>query len=307
MSSRLDNRVAFISGGATGLGRRYAEYLSLMGAKVIINDIAKNTDGEYEAALTAEQINSHNIVSVSDYADITDREAVEQSLESYIKRFGKIDIFIHNAGVYNAKPLEESTYGEWDKVIGVHLTGAYNILKILLPVMKARNYGRIILVSSSIGMFGAPYNIGYAAAKMGIWGMAKGIDAEYSKYGIYCNVISPIAGSGKSSPDFIKKMSADFDVSHILPFVAFLSSDLCQDGGRVYTCGGGYHANIELYESEGILLKNDSIQKKCIVGNQSSIDVIHSVLHEIQNMDNPSGIFNFKQAAKKLFKKIKEV
>ncbi len=284
----------FISGAGTGLGRAYAEHLVSQGACVIINDIAMDSNGNYASVTAADEIQKAGGNAVADHTDITDRVAIRQALNQYIDKFGKIDICIHNAGATHFEAFDQLSDETWDKTLDVHLNAANNILKPIITVMKNNGYGRILLISSSVGMFGTARSAPYAAAKMAIWGLVKSLHVEFSSQGIFVNAISPIAKSSHNNPLFIEKMDIDFDPNYIAPFVSYLCSRLCLSSGNVFVCGGGYFALSELYESEGIYLDKTSI----------SLENISNAFKQICDMKNAIGIFSFEQAAKKLLKKI---
>lgn len=182
---RLKDQVAIVTGGAKGIGAGICKLFCQEGAKVIIWDPLD------QGQETANNLSDQGSTIVFRKTDITDREDIKLATRDVIQRFGRIDILINNAGIIRDRTLLNMTDEDWDMVLNVNLTGAFNTTKAVLPFMKEQGYGRIVSASSINGILGAFGQTNYAASKAGIIGFTKALSKEVGKYGITANVIAP--------------------------------------------------------------------------------------------------------------------
>ena len=173
---RFKDKVAIVTGGARGIGRAIAERLASEGAKVAIWDVI-------EAKPVAN--------GIFQKVDITDSEAVNNAVREVVDSWGKIDILVNNAGITRDKLLLRMTEGDWDAVINVNLKGTYIVTRTVLPVMIKNRYGRIVNISSVIGIMGNVGQSNYAASKAGIIGFTKSVAKEVAKRNITVNAVAP--------------------------------------------------------------------------------------------------------------------
>ena len=173
---RFKDKVAIVTGGARGIGRAIAERLASEGAKVAIWDVI-------EAKPVAN--------GIFQKVDITDSEAVNNAVREVVDSWGKIDVLVNNAGITRDKLLLRMTEGDWDTVINVNLKGTYIVTRTVLPVMIKNRYGRIVNISSVIGIMGNVGQSNYAASKAGIIGFTKSVAKEVAKRNITVNAVAP--------------------------------------------------------------------------------------------------------------------
>jgi 3-oxoacyl-[acyl-carrier protein] reductase len=182
---RLQNKVAVITGAARGIGQGAAEVFCREGATVIIWDLLD--EGESTAQDLRDQGFRCEFMNVS----ITDVPGIEAAARDINDRYGRIDILINNAGITRDKTLLKMSFGEWQQVIDVNLTGVFNCTKVVAPYMVEQKYGRIICTSSIVGVHGAFGQTNYAAAKAGIIGMVRSWAKELGPKGITANAVAP--------------------------------------------------------------------------------------------------------------------
>ena len=185
--SSLSNRVAIVTGGAQGFGFAITERFIKSGAKVIIWDIDKETAEQAVGKLNSNDC-SYQIV------DVTNIDEIKNNLNEIEKKFGKIDIFINNAGIAGKNTtVAEYPIEEWKKVIDLNLNAVFYCCKAVVPLMLKNNYGRIVNISSIAGKEGNPNASAYSASKAGVIGLTKSLGKELAKKNIAVNCVTPAA------------------------------------------------------------------------------------------------------------------
>ncbi|HHV45342.1 MAG TPA: 3-oxoacyl-[acyl-carrier-protein] reductase [Tissierellia bacterium] len=194
---RLIDKVAIITGGGSGIGRATALRFAEEGAKVIVWDI--NLD---EAEKTVEEIKSAGGTGKAYKVDVTDRKQIENTVNSILEEFHKIDILINNAGITMDATLMKMTEEQWDRVIDINLKGTFNCGQIIAKHMAQRESGVILNAASVVGLYGNFGQTNYAASKWGVIGMTKTWAKELGKKNIRVNAVAP----GFISTPMVEKM-----------------------------------------------------------------------------------------------------
>lgn len=183
----LSGRVAVVTGGARGIGRATAEHFGRAGASVVINYLkdeaaAKNT----VAALEEFGVRTHAV-----RADVSEVEGAEKLVRETAEVFGRLDILVCNAGIWEGAPVEQMSEELWDRVLSVNLRGTWTVCRRAVPLMKACGYGRIVVVSSTAGQRGEAFYAGYAASKGGQISFVKSLAVELAPFNINVNAVAP--------------------------------------------------------------------------------------------------------------------
>ena len=186
MSSKLQDKVAIVTGAASGIGKAIAEIYAREGAKVAIADMNMAA-----AQAAAEELKARGASAMAVAADVTDEGQVNAAVDAVVKAWGGVDILVSNAGIQIVHPLEEFTYAEWKKMIAIHLDGAFLTTKACLPHMYAKGGGSVIYMGSVHSKEASMLKSPYVAAKHGLIGLAKVIAKEGGRKGVRANVICP--------------------------------------------------------------------------------------------------------------------
>ena len=200
----LQDRVALVVGGSRGIGRSCVETLARAGADVTFTHTG-NPAYQSEIAAFLDDMTREGLAVRALALDARDTQGMANEAEQLIADHGKIDILVHNAGQYTARPAEAVTAEEWKSCVDLNLTSAYNGVHAVLPHMVARQYGRIIFIGSSAVVNGGGGAMDYAAAKAGLLGMMTYLSKEYTRKGIISNIIHPAV----IETDLLKKRYTD--------------------------------------------------------------------------------------------------
>ncbi|MCG6207067.1 SDR family NAD(P)-dependent oxidoreductase [Rhodopseudomonas sp. HC1] len=257
MAIRFDGRVAIVTGAGNGLGRAHALGLAALGAKVVVNDFGgarDGTGGSMTAAETVvEEIKKAGGTAMADGADVSNYEQVQAMVAKATKEWGSVDLLVANAGILRDKSFGKMELSDFQKVIDVHLAGTFYCCKAVWDGMKERNYGRIVLTTSSSGMFGNFGQANYGAAKAGIVGLMNVLAQEGRKTDIRVNTVSPTAATRMTEellpPQALQLMKPEA----ITPAVLFLLSENAPTRTTL-GAGAGSFAQIKIIETEGINL-----------------------------------------------------
>jgi NAD(P)-dependent dehydrogenase (short-subunit alcohol dehydrogenase family) len=194
MKKYLDGRVAIVTGAGSGLGRAHALALAKHGAKVVVNDI----NGRHQGAPgreVADQIVQDGGAAIADGGDVRDIGQMEAMVSRAIGEWGRVDILVNNAGILRDKSFSKMSIDDFRLVLEVHLMGAVNCTKAVWEHMRAQQYGRIVMTSSSSGLYGNFGQSNYGAAKMAVVGLMQTLSLEGEKYNIRVNCLAPSAAT----------------------------------------------------------------------------------------------------------------
>ena len=283
MTISFENRVAIVTGAGGGLGKQHALELGRRGTKVIVNDLGGSVDGTggsmSASAAVAQEIIDAGGTAIANGASVTNLEAVQSMVDSTMSKWGRIDILVNNAGILRDKTFNKMELANWHAVLDVHLMGSLNATKCVWPVMMEQNYGRIVMTTSTSGLFGNFGQSNYGAAKLGLVGFMNTLRFEGAKYNVFTNSIAPIAATRMTLelPGF--EDSGDRLAPELVtPAVVFLCSENAPNGRIIQAAGGRYYS-ADIRENEGVDL-----------GTNTTAENIQDNIKAILKMDDNKGI-----------------
>ena len=189
---RFEDKVVIVTGAGGGLGRAHALLFARHGARVVVNDLGGSTHGEGASASAAdkvvEEIRAFGGTAVANHDSVTDGDKIVQTA---LDHFGRIDVLVNNAGITRDNLFVQLRDEDWDDVIAVNLTATFRLARAATKLMMRKRFGRIIAITSIVGVTGNPGQGNYTASKAGIIGLIKTLGAEYAKRGVTANCIAP--------------------------------------------------------------------------------------------------------------------
>lgn len=257
MNIRFDGRVAIVTGAAAGLGRAYALDLARRGARVVVADFggaANGTGGSSgPAEAVAAEIRAAGGEALAYGADVTQAEQVAEMVQAVMAQWGRIDVLINNAGILRDASFAKTTLPDFRKVLDVHLMGSVICTQAVWPIMKAASYGRILMTTSSSGMYGNFGQANYAAAKTGLIGLMNVLHIEGIKNNIHINTIGPGAAT-RMTMDLLPKTIVDVMTPEaVAPAAVYLVSENAPSRVILNATAGGY-SRTYIQETVGVYL-----------------------------------------------------
>jgi NAD(P)-dependent dehydrogenase (short-subunit alcohol dehydrogenase family) len=257
MDIRFDGRVAIVTGAGGGLGRCYALELARRGARVVVNDLGGALDGSCGspnmAQAVVDEITAAGGEAVANHDSVTDRDGAQRMVNAAVTRFGSVDIVVNNAGILRDKTFAKMELDDFETVVDVHLMGSVNVTKAAFPLMKERGYGRIVLTSSSSGLYGNFGQTNYGAAKLGLVGFMNTLKLEGAKYGIRVNSVAPTAATRMTQGLWPTEVNNALAPEYVVPAVVYLCSENSPTG-HIIEAGGSYFARVAIVEARGAVL-----------------------------------------------------
>jgi NAD(P)-dependent dehydrogenase (short-subunit alcohol dehydrogenase family) len=254
---RFDGKVAVVTGAGRGLGRDYALFLARRGASVVVNDIGGDPDGGGGSGIPAREVVKEILAfkgkAVPSFHSVADPNEAAKIIDCAREHFGGVDILINNAGILRDRTFIKMDLTDFEMVVKVHLLGTVYVTKAAYPLMRERNYGRIVLVTSSAGLWGNVGQINYSTAKMGLVGFMNTLKLEAFKHNILVNTVAPFGASRLGQGIFPDEVMKKFmKPGLVTALVAYLCSEECRTTGDIFTAGLGFFAKSQLLEGEGV-------------------------------------------------------
>jgi len=252
----VQDRVVVVTGAGGGLGREYALTLAKEGACVVVNDLGGARDGTGAGHNMADQvvaeIKDAGGRAVANYDSVAEAEGAQNIIKTALDEFGKVDGVVSNAGILRDGTFHKMTDENWDAVLKVHLYGGYNVVRAAWPHFREQGFGRVVVATSTSGLFGNFGQANYGAAKLGLVGLINTLAHEGAKYNIKANALAPIAATRMTEdilpPEVLEKLTPEY----VAPVVAYLCTEEVPDTGSIFIVGGGKVQRTALFQNEGV-------------------------------------------------------
>ncbi len=219
MAINLDGQVAIVTGSGGGLGRCHALALAARGAKIVVNDL-----GAKPAEAVAEEIRNAGGEAIAHACSVSDFDAVQAMVGKVMDQWGRVDILVNNAGILRDKTFAKMELDDFRTVLDVHLMGSVNCTKAVWEIMRQQQYGRIVMTTSSSGLFGNFGQSNYGAAKLALVGLMQTLSLEGEKYNIRTNSLAPTAATQMTEGLMPEEVLAKLKPETVSPGVVFLCS-----------------------------------------------------------------------------------
>ncbi len=244
---KFDQQVVLVTGASRGLGRAFAQNIAAAGARVVVNSTGADSRGEEAAAaITAAGGQAVHIAGrVEQAADLIDKAA---------DHWGALDAVVHNAGFVRDKTLRKMSAEQWDAVLDVHLKSAFLLSQAAWPHFEQRGGGRIVMLTSSAGLYGNFGQSNYAAAKMGMYGLCRTIALEGAQANIHANCVAPFGATEMNSANMPEELKALIKTDYVAPLIAYLAHPRCEENGSLFEASAGSFKKVRWERSRGVKL-----------------------------------------------------
>ncbi|MEM7428659.1 MAG: SDR family NAD(P)-dependent oxidoreductase [Pseudomonadota bacterium] len=289
MSIRFDEQVVIVTGAGAGLGRAHALEFARRGARVIVNDLGPKPDGSggpsEAAASVVGEIEGFGGTAIAHGASVTDEAGVADMVKTTMDRFGRIDVLVNNAGILGDKSFHNMTVEGFRRVLDVHLMGTVIATHAVWPIMREQAYGRVVVTTSSSGLYGNFGQSNYGAGKMGVLGLMTTLKLEGEKYNVRISALAPTAWTQMTADIFPPDAEQVFQAEKVTPAVIFLAGPDAPNGVILCAGAGGY-ARAAMVETPGIFLGVNATAEDVAAHWETISDFSETIEHKA-GLDQP--------------------
>jgi NAD(P)-dependent dehydrogenase (short-subunit alcohol dehydrogenase family) len=252
MTRLLQDKVAIVTGAGGGLGRSHALELARHGARLVVNDLAGRNDGAAAHAV-ADEIRARGGEALVHLGDVTVPADMQAMADAAVARWGRIDILVNNAGILRDKSFAKMSLDDFRLVLDVHVMGAVNATKAVWTQMQAQRHGRIVMTTSSSGLYGNFGQSNYGAAKMALVGLMQTLALEGAKHGVHVNCLAPTAATGMTEGVLPAEALARLTAERVSPGLLALVGDNAPTR-MILLAGAGSFESAHITMTQGVHL-----------------------------------------------------
>ncbi|GAA4335419.1 SDR family NAD(P)-dependent oxidoreductase [Pigmentiphaga soli] len=269
MTQLLQGRIAIVTGAGRGLGRSHALELARHGARVLVNDKgAERPDSDAQAVVDA--IRAAGGDACAHGADVTDPQQVQAMVQSAVARWGRVDILVNNAGILRDKTFAKMSLEEFRLVMEVHLMGSVHCTHAVWNAMREQNYGRIVMTTSSSGLYGNFGQANYGAAKMALVGLMQTLALEGERYGVRVNCLAPTAATAMTEGLLDPEALAMLAPASVSPAVVALVAENAPNR-TILMAGAGSFEQANITMTRGICLGEAELSANVLLGRLDEV------------------------------------
>jgi NAD(P)-dependent dehydrogenase (short-subunit alcohol dehydrogenase family) len=252
----VQDKVVIVTGAGGGLGRSYAHFLAGNGALVVVNDLGGARDGTDSGTSMADQvveeIQAAGGKAVANYSSVATADGAAEIVETALDAFGAVHGVVSNAGILRDGAFHKMTQDNFDSVLKVHLYGGFNVVRAAWAHFREQRFGRVVVATSTAGIYGNFGQANYGAAKLGLVGMINTLAIEGAKYAITANAVAPLAATRMTEDIAPRELLDKLNPDLVAPAVGYLVSEENNDTGSVFVVGGGLVQRVAQFQNDGV-------------------------------------------------------
>ena len=283
----FEGKVVIVTGAGNGLGRSHALAFARRGAKVLVNDLGGSVHGEGAsdaADAVVADIQAAGGVAVANKASVSDRQGAKSIVDDAVAAFGTVDILVNNAGILRDKSFKNMSLDEFDLVVDVHLRGTAYVTHHAWPIMYQKNWGRVVLTSSTSGILGNFGQANYGAAKMGMLGLMNVLAIEGAAHNVRVNCLAPAAAtrmtaSVPGAAIDMRDPPADMSPALVTPAVLHLCGEDAPSGQTIHAAGGRFSRS-QTFTNKGVALGAQATYEDLVDALPSVVDMAAATPHD---------------------------
>lgn len=254
----LANRVAVVTGAGKGLGRAYALRLAALGARVVVNNrISNDAQSSSSADAVVGEIRSRGGDAIANYDSVEDINAGQRLVSSALQHFGQLDIVVSNAGIDRASSFHKQDMADFETVLNINFLAVAHLLHAAWPHLRSARYGRIVVSTSSAGLYGNHGQAAYASSKAALLGLVKSLAIEGAAHNVLVNAIAPYAVTQLTEPWFEQEQLQAFSPESVSGLLGWLVSEHCNIKGTTLVVGANHARLVHTLETASIDLAED--------------------------------------------------